>query len=485
MHGEFTMTRHLPLLYADPTTSGDSLEVVAPYDQTPIATLDTADGAAVERALATAYALHRDRDRLLPPARRIEILNRAADLLAERAEDLALEAAREGGKPLVDSRVEAARAVDGMRVCVEELRTQAGREIPMNITASSMHRLALTRYEPIGVVAAVSAFNHPLNLIVHQVGPAVAAGCPVIVKPAEDTPISCMRFVEILREAGLPPEWCQAGVTADLATAQALVTDPRVAFLTFIGSAKVGWMLRSQLAPGARCGLEHGGVAPVIVAGDADVEDLVPLVTKGGFYHAGQVCVSVQRVFVHESRAREVAERLAAAAAALRVGDPADAATEVGPLIRPREVDRVERWVEEAVQAGAEVLTGGKRISDTCYECTVLYDPPPETKVSTAEVFGPVVCVYPYADLDEAIGRANRLPFAFQASVFTRNLDTALRAAQRLDAGAVMVNDHTAFRVDWMPFAGTRRSGHGVGGIGYTMRDMEIQKLVVVRSKEL
>ena len=402
-----------------------------------------------------------------------------------RFEELAIEAAREGGKPLVDSRIEVTRAIDGVKNCIEVLRTEPGEAIPMNLNPASEGRIALTRKEPIGVVVAVSAFNHPLNLIIHQVGPAVATGCPVIIKPAEDTPLSCFRFVEILREAGLPEEWCQPLVVKDLDVATQLVTDQRVGFFSFIGSARVGWLLRSKLAPGARCALEHGGVAPVIVAADADLEATIPLLAKAGLYHAGQVCVSVQRVFAHESIAQELVEKLSEAAKQYKVGDPTLADTDIGPLIRHGEVDRVEEWVNEAVDAGTQLLTGGKRISDSCYECTILYNPPPEVKVSRNEIFGPVICVYPYKNIDDAIARANSSPFAFQASVFTKDIDTAMRAYNRLDGSAIMINDHTAFRVDWMPFAGLKQSGLAVGGIPYTMRDMQIEKMMVLKSQEL
>ena len=226
-----------------------------------------------------------------------------------------------------------------------------------------------------------------------------------------------------------------------------------------------------------------GGAAPVIVNDDADVDQALAAIPKGGFYHAGQVCVSVQRVFAHKSIARRMAERLAEQASRLKVGDPTDEATEVGPLIRHGEVRRVHEWVEEARTAGAEVLTGGAPISESCYPPTVLYDPPDSVRLSTAEVFGPVVCIYPFADLDESIDRANSLPYAFQAAVFARDLDVAMHAYARLDASVVMINDHTAFRVDWMPFAGLRESGLGVGGIPHSMKDMQIEKLVVIRSK--
>jgi acyl-CoA reductase-like NAD-dependent aldehyde dehydrogenase len=472
---------HLPLLAPGANSASTPLNVYAPFDHALLATVATADENAVEQALTTAYRLFRNRDAWLSPARRIAILEQAALLLSARAEQFALTIAREGGKPLIDARVEVARAIDGLRLCNEALRTEAGAVIPMNINAASQHRLAFTQKEPIGVVVAVSAFNHPLNLIVHQAGPAVAAGCPVIVKPAETTPISCLHFVMLLREAGLPEGGCQALTIPDHNIAAQLVTDQRVGFFSFIGSARVGWMLRSKLAPGTRCALEHGGVAPVIVAADADLDHAIPLLTKGGFYHAGQVCVSVQRVFVENAIARKCAEQLAEASKKLKVGDPASSDTEVGPLIRPREVDRVHEWVTEAVNGGAQLLCGGRKLSDVCYEPTVLFDPPEQCRVSQQEIFGPVVCVYSYADLDAAIARANALPYAFQAAVFTCDLDTALHAYSHLDASAVMVNDHTAFRVDWMPFAGLRQSGLGVGGIPHTLRDMQIEKMLVMR----
>jgi len=473
------MMEHYPMLLAQQATPSGVLDVRSPFDGQVLGTVDTGGSQAVEAALDVAYRLFRDRDRWLAPSERISILRRAARRMEEEAEQLALDAAREGGKPLIDSRVEVARAIDGVLNSAELLRSEAGQVVPMNINGASAHRLAFTRREPIGVVVAVSAFNHPLNVVVHQVGPAIAAGCPVIVKPASNTPLTCMRFVTILREAGLPAEWCQALVTESPAVTGTLVSDRRVGFLSFVGSPGVGWMLRSRLAPGTRCALEHGGAAPVIVAADADLALAAGKIMKGGFYHAGQVCVSVQRIFAHRSVARPLAENLARRARELRVGDPALETTEVGPLIRPAEVQRVDDWVREAEQAGSEVLSGGRALANSCYDPTVLWEPPDTVRVSRQEVFGPVVCVYAYDDLDAAIARANALPFAFQSAVFTRDYNVAMRAYARLDASAVMVNDHTAFRVDWMPFAGLRESGLGVGGIPYTFREMQAEKMFV------
>ncbi|WP_456405297.1 aldehyde dehydrogenase family protein [Thiolapillus sp.] len=474
-----------PAMIAGGAPSAGRLSVTAPFDGAHIAEVELSGAAAVEQALETAHALFRDRGQWLPKRERIAILQRAVEIMNARAEALALEAAREGGKPLVDSRVEVARAIDSLQICIDCLRTESGGTVPMGINEASKERLAFISREPVGVVVAVSAFNHPLNLIAHQIGPAIAAGCPVIVKPAQDTPLSCFRLVGILREAGLSEAWCQALVTDSREAATQLVTDSRVGFFSFIGSPGVGWMLRSRLAPGTRCALEHGGAAPVIVADDADIDDMLPKLLKGGFYHAGQVCVSVQRVFAPGKMARDLAQKLAEGAASLQLGDPTLASTDVGPLIRPAEVRRISGWVDEAVQAGAELLTGGESVSDSLYACTVLYDPPRDAKVSTQEIFGPVICVYPVDDLDDAVTRANALPYAFQAAVFTRDIDVALHASRRLDASAVMVNDHTAFRVDWMPFAGLRESGLGTGGIPWTFHDMQIDKMTVFHSQAI
>lgn len=460
------------------------MRVESPYDGELLATVKLADKQHVENALDTAYGLFRNRSAWFSIPERTDILKRLAILMDAQHESLALLAASEGGKPLGDSRVEVSRAIDGIHLCIEELRGKRGNVISVATTPATAGRTAFTQKEPIGVVVAVSAFNHPLNLIVHQVAPAVATGCPVIVKPAADTPLSCLKFVHLLYEAGLPPAWCQAVVTDDNETAEALVTDDRVAFFSFIGSAKVGWMLRSKLAPGTRCALEHGGVAPAILLDDFDFEKTVAAIAKGGFYHAGQVCVSVQRVFVPTPQARDFASALARTADSLIVGHPTSADTEVGPLIRPAEIDRIDAWVQEAIDGGGELMTGGKRIDNNCYSPTVILNPTKDAKLSTMEVFGPVVCVYEYDDIDAAIGQANSLPVAFQAAVFGKDIDQTMNVYRRIDASAVMINDHTAFRDDVMPFAGLRESGLGTGGIPFTIEDMQIEKMMVINSPD-
>ncbi len=457
------------------------IKVTSPYNFKVIKEIPLDGKAEVEKVLKVAHNLFTDRSKWLPAYKRIEILEHVVDIMKNRVEELTKTAAEEGGKPYMDSKVEVMRAINGVKIAIEQIGQLKGEQIPMGHTLSSENRLAFTIREPIGVVAAISAFNHPLNLIIHQTVTAVAAGCPVIVKPARSTPLSCLAFANILQEAGLPEGWCQT-IVCNNANSELLVTDKRISYFSFIGSGKVGWYLKSKLAPGTACALEHGGAAPVIVEADADIKSMLPALLKSGFYHAGQVCVSAQRVFVHKDIVEIVASSLAEMATKLIVGDPLDPKTEVGPLILPEEVDRIEMWVNEAVNKGAKLLCGGKRISASCYEPTVLLNPPDDSLVSTEEIFGPVVCIYSYTDRNEAIQRANALPFIFQAAVFTKNIDIALDTVNKLNATAVMVNDHTAFRVDWMPFGGRNDSGIGVGGIPYTIHEMTAEKLVVIKS---
>lgn len=459
--------------------SDTMLKVTCPFDQSLLKEIPVQSWGDAQVMLSEAQSLFQNRDGWLSAHERIDILNRLKRLVQENADAFAVLISSEGGKPLMDARVEVIRAIDGIGLAIKELpHICRGEEIPMGLTAATEGRKAHTHYDPIGVVLALSAFNHPLNLIIHQVIPAIAVGCPVIVKPASATPLCCLWLCELLAEAGLPEGWCQP-IICDNQTAENLATSNKIQFLTFIGSGRIGWMLKSKLAPGTRCALEHGGVAPVIVEKSANIDKMIPALAKGGFYHAGQVCVSVQRVFVPSALADSVARRLAKVAQALKVGDARLDDVEVGPLIKPQEVDRVHAWVQDAISRGATKVCGGEKLSNTLYQPTVLLNPPIEADVSQKEIFGPVVCIYAYDDVQEAIKQANGLDVAFQAAVFTEDLQAAQVISDQLDASAVMINDHTAFRADWMPFAGRRASGYGIGGIGYTMHDMVQHKMMV------
>lgn len=462
----------------------NTTKILFPYDQSLVKELPLLDHNAIETILNTAESLFNDQSNWIAPFKRIEILEKAAFIMNERSEELIHLAISEGAKPYKDSKAEILRAIKGVKLAAEHISQLKGEQIPMGLTEASLNRMAFTTREPIGVVAAVSAFNHPLNLAVHQIATAIAAGCPVIFKPSSNTPLSGLALAAILKEAGLPEGWLQV-VLCDNEMAEKLVTDRRVHFLTFIGSAKVGWHLKSKLPPGTRCALEHGGAAPVIVESDADFSEMIPDLVKGGFYHAGQVCVSVQKVYVNQEICDRFIQQFSEQTNKLIVGNPFEETTDVGPLITPKEVNRVEEWVNEAVEEGAKLITGGKRISDTCFEPTILFNPSEKSKVSTNEIFGPIVCIYPFTNRDEAIKKANALEVHFQAAVFTKNIDVALETSKKLNATAVMINDNTAFRVDWMPFGGRDSSGLGMGGISYTINEMTREKLIVFKSKSL
>jgi acyl-CoA reductase-like NAD-dependent aldehyde dehydrogenase len=473
------MNQRVPLAFAG-TSTGDLRPLLSPNDGKPIAEVEFASVEIGVRALAAAEDARRGAFGKLAAHQRADILKKVAAKIRQNQEALAYLIASEGGKPLKDAKVEVARAANTTELCAEESTRIKGDQLPMEASAAGVGRTAFTVREPIGVVMAISAFNHPLNLIAHQVGPAIAAGCPVLVKPASTTPLSAIRYVEMCREAGLPEN---AAIVLPMSgrVAENVAIDPRVRFISFIGSGAVGWALRRKIADGTRIALEHGGTAPVIVEPDADLEDAIPRLTKGGFYHAGQVCVSVQRIFAHRSIARPLAERIAAEAKKLAVGDARDEKTDVGPIITKDELQRVADWIDEAKTGGAKLLTGGAKTGFQHYQPTVIFEPKDTDRVVEHEVFGPAVDVLPYDTLDEAIARANAVRDAFQAAIFTRRIDAALKAAHAIDATAVMINDHTAFRVDWMPFGGRRISGLGLGGVAYSIYEMTEPKLIVMR----
>lgn len=458
------------------------LAIINPYDLSPIETLPLHIWADADAALNAARGAFARRSGWLPPHERSAILLRVADAIERDAEEFAMLIAREGGKPIVDARIEVARAMLGTRLCATEMAAGlTGTHVPSVHSPAASGRTMHTVREPIGVVLAISAFNHPLNLLVHQIMPAIAVGCPVIIKPALATPLTCRKLIDIIHRCGLGEAWCQM-VLCDNETTQHMASDARLAFVSFIGSAKVGWALRSRLAPGVRCALEHGGNAPAIVLPYAHQEEAIATLLKGGMMHAGQVCVSVQRVFVPWAEGGHFARKMGEAAETLKVGNPLNDSTQVGPLISPSQVTRVNEWVKEAISMGAKLMSGGEPISETMYQPTVLFDPPPQAKVSREEIFGPVICVYGYDEVEDAIARANDSPYGFQAAVWGRQYDELQRVAMALNASTVMFNDHTAFRVDWMPFGGRGQSGLGAGGLVHTMRDYTQEKLLVHRS---
>jgi acyl-CoA reductase-like NAD-dependent aldehyde dehydrogenase len=453
----------------------ERFEVIDPYRRCVLARVASGDAAVVDAAVRAAV---RAGHRPMPAHRRAALLDGVAAAIADDSEAFAAEICAEAGKPVKTARAEVARAIETFRFAAAAARTFAGEVVPMDATPAGEGKLAFTVREPRGVVAAITPFNFPLNLVAHKVAPALAAGCPVVLKPAEKAPLTAARLVRTMAAAGVPAGWVNLVHGIGPQVVDPLVTHDAVAVVSFTGSTAVGQAIAAK-ATGRKVILELGSAAPAIVLPDADVGLAVAKVRATGFTHAGQSCISVQRVIVARPVYERFVDALADAVSSLVTGDPADEATDVGPLIRPAEQERVLAWIEEAVAAGARVVAGGT-VAGGLLQPTVLADARPEMRVCREEVFGPVVAVVPVADLDEAITVANAVPGMLNAAVFTASVGDALRAARELRAGTVLVNESPTFRADHMPYGGTGASGEGREGPLWAMREYTCEKLVVL-----
>jgi len=452
--------------------------VTSPYDGATLGRVPACTPADVDRAVKAAGAALEAGP--LPLWRRAEVLDAAARLLAERSESFARSIAAEAAKPLKTARVEARRAVSTFTFAAVEARRLAGEVVPVDASEVGEGKLAFTLRLPIGVVGAITPFNFPLNLVAHKVAPAIAAGCPVVLKPATQTPLTAIALAELLRdECGLPEGQLQVVTGRGATVGNALVDHPGVAMVTFTGSPPVGWDIRAR-APRKKVSLELGNNAPVVIEPDADWRRAARLISVAGFSHAGQSCVSTQRVYVHADVAGAFAAALVPLVAALVVGDPMDEDTDVSALISGDERDRVGGWVAEAVAGGAEILTGGE-VVDGMLRPTVLAGVTPDMKVCREEVFGPVVVLQSYRRFDEALALANDTRYGLQAAVFTADLGRALEAARRLRFGAVMVNEVPTWRADHMPYGGVGDSGNTREGPASAVREMTEPRLVVIQ----
>jgi acyl-CoA reductase-like NAD-dependent aldehyde dehydrogenase len=414
----------------------------------------------------------------IPAHERAAILDRVAAALGERQEEVARTISAEAGKPMKAARVEAQRAVSTYTFAAVEARRLAGQVVPMEASQAGEGKLGLTIRVPVGVVGAISPFNFPLNLVAHKLAPALAAGCAVVLKPATATPLSALLLAELETEAGAPPGWLNVLVGPASQLGDVLVEDPRVAAITFTGSGAVGWGL-AERAPKKRVALELGNATPVVVAADADIEAAAAKCAANAFSFAGQSCISVQRIYVESDAYDRFVERFLPKVEALRVGDPADEETDVGPLIDEESRDRVLAWIEEAKAGGAEVLAGGATTDEGLVRPTVIAGAGPGLKVSCEEVFGPVVTLNRVGSVDEAIELANGTRYGLQAGVFTASVATALDAARRLEFGGVTVNEAPTFRADQMPYGGVKDSGNTREGPAYAVRELTEERLVV------
>jgi acyl-CoA reductase-like NAD-dependent aldehyde dehydrogenase len=461
----------------DRVTTDDTIVVTSPYDGCEVGRVPSCDAAHVDRAVAAARAALADP---LAAHARAAVLDRAAALLAERQEDFARTISAEAAKPLKTARVEAARAVDTFRFSAAEARTLAGEMVPVDAAAPGEGKLALTLRVPIGVVGAISPFNFPLNLVAHKVAPAIAAGCPVVLKPASQTPLSALALAALLLdECGLPPGWLNVVTGSGGAVGDPLVLHDDVAMITFTGSPPVGWSIRGK-APRKKVSLELGNNSPVILEADGDWRAAVAKLKVAGFSHAGQSCISSQRVYVQRSLHDDVVAELVEAVGTLVVGPPLAEDTDVSALISADDTARVKSWIDEAVEGGAKVAVGGDVTADGVLRPTVLTGVTPDMKVCADEVFGPVLAVAAYDELDEAIALANDTRYGLQAGIFTARLAVALDAARRLDFGGVLVNEVPTWRADQQPYGGVRDSGNTREGPHYAVREMTEPRLVVL-----
>jgi acyl-CoA reductase-like NAD-dependent aldehyde dehydrogenase len=458
----------------------DVITVRSPYDDSVIGEIPAQTAADVDRAVAIAKAaLHANP---LPQWKRAEILDRAAARLTARREEFAQIIAKEAAKPIKTARVEAERAAGTFQFAAAEARKLGGEMVPLDAIPAGEGKLGFTLRVPIGVVGAIAPFNFPLNLVVHKVGPAIAAGCPVVLKPASQTPFSSLALAQMLvEECGLPAEYLQVVTGGGATVGNALVDHPDVALITFTGSPEVGWGIRAR-APRKRVGLELGNNAPCIIEADGDWKAAAAKIKVAGFSHAGQSCISTQRVLVHRSIAEEFTAALVAHVETLVVGDPLDDATDVSALISKGERDRVAAWVEEARAAGATVATGGSLTDDGVLRPTVIANATPDLKVCAQEVFGPVVAVTAYDTLDEAIALANDTKFGLQAAIFTCDITKALKAVHALDFGGVLVNEVPTWRADQQPYGGLRDSGNTREGPAFSVKEMTEIRMVVLSS---
>jgi len=455
--------------------------VVNKYTGEVIATVSQADRGHVTEAVSAARSALEESGPL-PPYRRYEILSEASRLLRDRAEEFALTIAREGGKPLKDARGEVARGVQTLLLSAEEAKRIHGEGVPVEAAPGSENRLAFTVRVPVGVVCAISPFNFPLNLVLHKVAPALAAGNAVVHKPAGSTPVTAAKLATLLAEAGLPPGFYNVLFGSGSTVGNWLLDEPDIDMYTFTGSPAVGRRIKEESGL-RRVTLELGNNSATIVHEDADLDSAVPPCVAHSFGNAGQVCISVQRLYVHEGIFDVFAERFIAETSRLKLGDPTDPATDVGPMIDEKEAARAEEWVMEAVAKGAEVLCGGNR-DGALMEPTVLVKTRSDMKVVCDEIFAPVVSLIPYRNIDEAFTALNASRYGLQAGIFTESLEVAMAAARKLRVGGVIVNGTPSYRVDLMPYGGVKESGIGREGPRYAIEEMTDLRLVVLNLRE-
>ena len=464
------------LVNGDWRTGEGTFEVKSPFDDSVVAEIGVPTDADVEEAAATAHETFKTSQHL-PIHARSEALDHISKRLSETIDENAELIAREGGKPLKWAKVEATRAVSTFRWASEVIRHGNDEMMRLDTEAALGSRMGLLRRFPIGPVLGITPFNFPLNLVAHKVAPALGVGAPIVVKPASSTPIGSLRLAEFFAETDLPKGMYQV-LPVRSKVADGMARDDRYRKISFTGSAEIGWYLKN-LDPKKKVTLELGGNAGVIVHSDADLDHAAARIAFGGYYQAGQSCISVQRVLVASEVYDEFAIRLVKQIESLKVGDPMDPTVDVGPVIDRGEVTRIGEWVAEAVAQGAELLTGGTG-EGPMFQPTLLSQTTPQMKVRCEEIFGPVVTISPYQTFEEALAEVNNSKYGLQAGVFTNDINRAFEAHRTLEVGGIIVNDVSAFRADQMPYGGSKDSGFGREGLRFAMEEMTEPRIMVL-----
>lgn len=475
----FPLKPKYPLTFT--TSQGEFRDITSPNDLSAFTKVQFGTTEDAEKIL-TLIPAAQEKMRSMSAAEKMRILKAVAAEIGKNVDQLSLLVAREGGKPLKDAKVEVIRAKDTLELCAEECWRLHGETIPMDRTDAGKGHLSFTTREPIGPVLAISAFNHPLNNLAHQVGPAIASGNCVVLKPASTTPVMAFILEEMFRTAGLPAD-CFINFAASSDHIEKLYASGLFKFVTFIGSAKVGWELRRKIPDGVRIIMEHGGIASAVLREDADLREAIPALIRGSFYHAGQVCISTQRIFAHRNVFEVFKNEFIQRAKKLKTGTAMDDQTDVGPLITPAEVTRVRKDIDDAIKKGAKLLCGNEVSGNSSQFLlpTVLADVPREANLMKSEIFGPVVCLNSYEDEEELVKYLNSNPYVFESCLYTKDIKAAMNLSQKISSMTVVVNNHNAFRVDWMPFGGHGLAGLGMGGPKYAMEEMTRMKQTIIK----
>ncbi|TAN63663.1 aldehyde dehydrogenase family protein [bacterium] len=473
------MTEKHPVIIGDELrTTAKELPVINPFDNSIAGVTYLCGTTELNHALSAATAAF-DKLKKYSSYQRADILQRCVDGIKKRSEELARTIALEAGKPIKDARSEVARATNTFQIALEESKRLGGEVMPLDISHGAEGRFAIIRRFPIGVVLGITPFNFPLNLVAHKIAPAMACGSPIIIKPASKTPLTALALGEIILDSG----YAKGGVSIVPSAAgdvEKLLEDARIKKLTFTGSPAVGWRLKSK-AINKRVTLELGGNAGVIIHEDADLDYAAKQCAKGAFSYAGQVCISVQRVYAHKNIFNEFKKKFLKLASALKLGNPLDESTDIGPMIDTASVEKTEAWVNEAIKGGAKLLTGGKR-RGPCFEPTVLTNTTSSMKVCSEEIFGPVVALESYENFEDALKQINQGRFGLQAGLFTKDMGRILLAYETLEVGGVIANDVPTFRMDNMPYGGIKESGFGREGVRYAIEEMTELKLLAIKA---